>query len=60
MTMLTLLLIPLTAKQPNAIIPIFTKPNHLALIFLKFFYMGGMQYAIAVAVTKVAHSNIQL
>ena len=58
MIMLTPLLILLTAKQPNATIPIFSKPNQLATIFYNIFYMGGMQHAIAIVLTKVVHSNI--
>ena len=60
LTTLALLLIPLTAEKHDAEIPIFVKPNQLDMTFLRYFYSGGMQYTIVIAVSKVAHSNIQL
>ena len=61
MTTLALLLIPLAAEQPNAtfpIFPIFTKQSSWLQYFYDVIYLGGMQHAIAIAVTKLAHSNI--
>ena len=40
MTILAPLLIPLTAKQPNATIPIFTKLNQKAMKFYMMFLHG--------------------
>ena len=56
--MLILLLVPYLAEQPNIPNLKSNKQNKLTTIFLRYFYIKGLQHIIAAAVTNIVHSNI--